>query len=201
MRLSALDKDTLIKIIKSQKKIVIAALVVLATFLCFLVFVYLPSKNTVKTIKKELASIERQIREIEGRINGKDKLSYVNIEALKNKASRLTNKFPSKEEESIKMLYDFARKSNIEIISLKPQPKTAFFSADNKEVRSDGKVLQTSYVFLQMKCLYKDLADYLTNLQKDLPAFMSVEKISISKDNYEVLRLNVELYLNLYLLS
>lgn len=201
MRLSALDKDTLIKIIKSQKKIVIAALVVLATFLCFLVFVYLPSKNTVKAIKKELAGIERQIREIEGRINGEDKLSYVNIEALKNKASRLTNKFPSKEEESIKMLYDFARKSNIEIISLKPQPKTTFFSADNKEVSSDGKVLQTSYVFLQMKCLYKDLADYLTNLEKDLPAFMSVEKISISKDNYEVLRLNVELYLNLYLLS
>jgi len=201
MRLSTLDKNTIIKIIKSQKKIVIAALAVLVTFLLFLLFVYLPSKNTVKVIKRELIDTERQIKEIEGRLSGKDKLSYINIESLKTKSSQLTNKFPSKEEESIKMLYEFARKLNIEIVSIKPQPKAVFSIEDNKEINSDGKTLQAAYVFLQMKCLYKDLVAYLEAIEKNLPAFMSVEKIRISKDNFEVLRLNIELYLNLYLLS
>lgn len=190
----------IIKFSPSQKKITIIGLAILLAFLVFWLFIYLPSKNTVKRIKSELISADNEIGEIEAAIS-EAKTADEGIRLLKQRYQELNNKFPPGEEDSLRMLSDFAKKLNIEITSIKPGgSKRPFLDEDNKNVEIEGKTCQIVSVSIEMSCLYKDLVEYLQTLKESLPAFMSIEKLKISKDKLLTKKLNITLDLNLYLL-
>lgn len=189
------------KISISQKKIIIITLIVIGAFISFLIFVYLPSKDSVKNLKAELTEIESAIKYIEEKVIGQGKTIEEGIQSLNARYQELNKRFPSKEEESLVMISEFARKLNIEIVSISPQPKVAFLSAGSP-ISIEGKTCQRFAVSIQMRCLYKDLVRYLEALKKDIPMFTTIEGLTISRDSStQTLRLNVSLGLSIYLLS
>lgn len=184
----------------SQKKIIIISLVVVLAFLFFLLFIYLPTKNTVLKIKSELFDKERQIQEIETMLGDAKSLDE-GIRLLKERHQRINKKFPQKEEEGIKILSDFARKLNIQILSIEPKPKQEFLDENNNKVTIEGMTCQSLLVSIEMSCLYKDLVRYIQVLKESLPAFFTIETLKINKDKSGTLRLNVKFDINLYILS
>ncbi len=164
----------------------------------FIFFIYLPSSNRVAQIKKELSTVESQISEIEATIS-QSKSMDEGISLLRERFRELNNKFPPKEQEAIKAISGLARKLNIEIISIRPQPKKDFFDENNNNVEIDGKTCQSIFVSIEMSCFYKDLVRYIHSLKEDLPAFVSIQNLLVNKSGTS--KLNVILDINLYLLS
>lgn len=189
------------KLSPSQKKIIIISLIIISVFLIFWLFIYLPSKNTVQRYKSELISIENQIKEIEVLI-GEAKSIDEGIRLLKARSQELNNRFPPGEEDSLKILSNIAKKMNIELISIRPQSKKEFVDADNRKVEIEGKTCSTILVSIEMKCYYKDLVKYVQILKESADfAFITFEKLQISKDKSGTPKLNITLDFNLYLLS
>jgi len=197
------------KMTLSQKKTIIQVIVFVLMLFAAWFFLYLPPNNSMKTVKSELLETEKQIEEIERMI---DKTTPINesLDLLRERHARLKGKFPEKEEESLRVLSDFARKFNIDVISTKPQAKKIVYRKDKEEpVKIKGKILQQVYVSIEMKCYYQDLVSYIEMLKNDLPAFMMVESVKIIKDKTKEknsgsaakFKLNVILNLSLYLLS
>jgi hypothetical protein len=183
----------------SQKKILSAGVIILGVFLIFFIFIYLPSKNAVHKIQAELSITEKQIKDIDA-IIGETKSIDQAIIVLKERLQYLNSKFPQKEEESIKMFADLAKKYNIEIKYIKPQPKKPVVDEDGKELKIGNKICQSIYVSLEMKCFYKDLVLYAHGLKEELPAFVSIENLEIIKDSSGLGKLDVTVDLNLYFL-
>lgn len=201
MRLNQL-KQALIKLITvSQKKIIIRGLIALLVFLILWVFVYSPSKNQVKAIKLKLLNIESEIKGIEAMAGGAT-IRGETIKSMRQRLQALKDKFPAEEEGALSMLSDFAQKLNIELISIKPQPKKIFLDEHGKEIVIEGRVPQTVFVSLRLRCSYEDLVKYIEVLRQDLPGFITVERLNISKDRSgKTARLDAVLNFNLYFLS
>lgn len=201
MRFSPLGNMQIRNLSPSQKKIIVISLIVISVFLTFWLFIYLPSKNTVRRIRSELINVETQIKEIEALI-GEAKSIDEGIRLLKAKSQELNNKFPQREEDSLKMFSDMAKKLNIELISIRPQPKKEFLDADDRKVEIGGGTCLTILVSMEMKCFYKDLVKYLQALKESSDmAFITFEKLQINKDKSGTPKLNITLDLKLYLLS
>jgi hypothetical protein len=56
-------------------------------------------------------------------------------------------------------------------------------------------------VILELNCFYKDLVQYLLELDSVLPAFVSVESLNIKKDDRLPGKIQATVNLNLYLLK
>ena len=169
-------------------------------FLIFWRFIYLPMKNDMIKKKIELSGVESQIKQIET-IFGKTSTEGESIRFLRERFQGLDNKFPTKEEAALKKLSDFAKKLNVEIISLKPNPKEMLTDENDSQIKIEGKTCQRVFLTLNMRCNYEDLVKYIESVKADLPAFVTIEKIKINKSKSERTRLNVVLEINLYLLS
>lgn len=166
----------------------------------FWFFLYLPSKNSLIKAKSELINVENQIREIEA-VNGNDRTLDVTINLLRKKYQELNKRFPEKEEDGLRIISDSARRLNIEVLSLKPQPKIAFLGADNKAITIEGKNCRRLLVLIEMDCGYKDLVKYIADLKGTLPVFVTIEKLRINKADPLGIKLNVLMEMDLYLLS
>ena len=99
------------------------------------------------------------------------------------------------------MLSNFAKMLNIELLSVKPQSKAVFVNDDGRPVEAEGKTCRVVPVSLGMRCSFRDLLRYLETVEKSLPAFVTVERLRVERDKTDVLKLNILLDLNLYLLS
>ena len=183
-----------------QKKILIISSVVFLAFLAFWLFIYSPGKNRIAKIKSELQNVQGQLRQTQEIIGGTENTGQ-NMQLLTERSQKLKNKFPEKEEESLRALSQLARKLNIEIISIKPRAKAAFLDEDNKKTEIEGKRCQCVFVSMEMSCFYKDLVKYIQALKEALPAFISVERLQIKKTGAVEPKLNIKLDINLYLLS
>ncbi|MFC1703885.1 type 4a pilus biogenesis protein PilO [Candidatus Omnitrophota bacterium] len=185
---------------KSQKKVFTVAAVLIVVFMLFVIFMYLPYVQSVKRSKAQLVTLEGLISKIE-QLGGKNIPLHVGIEAFQQKLQELDSKFPDKEEESLTNISRFARESNIEIASLKPQPKSVVLDESRQEVQLGGKVFRKVAVMLQLKCSYKNLVQFIEKLEQGLPALVSIERIDITKSSSGDTPLEVSLDLIVYLLS
>lgn len=172
----------------------------LAAFLIPWFLVYLPTKNAVSRAKKELTAAETQIRQIEAIVD-KAKSMEEGLTLLQGVFAKINNKFPRQEEESLAMLSDYARKLNIEVVSIKPSAKEFLFDEDGQKIGIEGRFCQSLPVSLELRCSYKDLVGYLEALKKEVTAYLSIEKLRINKDSLGPAKLSVILDINLYLLS
>lgn len=184
---------------QSQKKILAVGAIILGVFAIFFILIYIPSRNAFKKIQAELSLTEKQIKDIDS-IIGQTKSIDQAIIVLKDKLEYLNNKFPQKEEESIRMFSDLGKKYNIEIKHIKPQPKKPVVDEEGKELKISGRACQSILVSIEMRCLYKDLVLYAESLRKELPAFASIENLEIIKDSEGLGKLDVTVDLNLYFL-
>ncbi len=184
----------------SQRKIFILAILLGVVFFLVWIFIVIPRQITLSRMKEELKSIQNQILEIESIVPKDAKIDQV-IRAFDEEKQRLVSKFPNRDEEGIKMLSDYARKFNIEIVSLRSQTKVLFFDRDQKKVEIEGKNCYQVLVSIELKSQFKNLVQYLQDLKKTFPRYITLEKVKINKDFSSPNSLYVTVDLYLYLLT
>ena len=190
---------TKLAISQNQKKIIIMGGVIFLVFLLFWGFFYLPASREIKSLKSQLWGKQQQIQGIEALVAGSLNRNEA-ILLLKEKQKLLNNKFPQKEEESLRVISEAARKHNVEILSLEPGAKTEFLDATNAKVVVDSQVLTYLPVSIEVSCFYKNLVGYLLELRNSLPAFVSMTSINIKKEDLSSGKVRVSIGFNLYLL-
>lgn len=184
----------------NQKKIIIMGAVVFLIFLLFLIFLYLPASREIANLKQELIATEQQTQGIEMLLAGSQSRDEA-IRLLKEKQQYLSNKFPQKEEESLRLISEIARKMNINVTSLKPGPKAELLDEAGRQVVLEGKIANYLPISLELNCYYKDLIKYLAELKIAMPAFTSVNTLRIKKEDQSSGKIQVNVEFNLYLLS
>jgi hypothetical protein len=148
-----------------------------------------------------LAGIESQVHQIESGVVKSAKTLEEGLSLLEARYNKIESRFPSEEEESLKMLSGFARAFNMEIISIKPSPRKVLLDKDGKEVTVEGKICQVISVSVTMNCVYPQLVSYVEKIEKELPDFITIERMNIMRSSGGRAReLEVVLDLNLYLL-
>ncbi|MDD5565486.1 MAG: hypothetical protein PHG31_01125 [Candidatus Omnitrophica bacterium] len=182
-----------------KKKTIISQLTVVFVLLAFWLFIYLPRRNTAVKMKAELAVLNNQIKAIEGMM---DNAKTLDEGLLRLKAHyKEVNRFPSQEEETVRLISGYAHRLNIAVRSLKTQPRAALFSAQEQLSGAGGGQYQSIAVVVALSSSYAALVRYIQILQKSLPAFITIEKLQIAQDKNESKNLYSEMVLKLYLLS
>lgn len=189
-----------VDITQNQKYIIIMSAIGLFIFLLFWVFLYFPSSKEIASLKSELISTEQQIQGIEMLLAGAQGRNEA-IHLLKERQQYLNNKFPQKEEESLRLITEVARKMNIEVISLQPGTRSEFLDESGKQIVIDGKTANYLPINMEVVCFYKDMVGYLTELKSILPAFVSVISLNAKKNNQFSGKIRVTVGFNLYLLN
>lgn len=184
----------------NQKKIFIISLSVLFIFLLFWVFLFLPAGKQIAMLKNELISTEQQIQGIEIILAGSQSRDEA-IRLLKQKQQYLSNKFPQKEEESLRLIPEIARKMNINVISLQPGSKTEVLDDAGRQIIIENKVANYLPITLEVSCYFKDLVRYALELKATLPAFTSFNSLEIKKESQMAGKIRVNIEFNLYLLN
>ena len=188
------------KINPAQKRIVLISTAAILTFFIFWFLLYTPIKGGVGRLKKDLTDIDSQIKQIE-KVVDRHRTIDEEMKSLEERYAQISSKFPSKEEEALGMLSDFARKLDLSVLSVRSQPKMPFVDADKQKAEIDGKTCQKFLVTLEIKGSYKDFLAYLETIKELLPAYLTVERLQISKDLSGSPGLNINVDFNLYLLS
>ncbi len=188
-----------IDITLNQKKIIIISASGLFVFLLFWVFFYFPSSKEIANLKNELTLKQQQIQGIEMLLAGAQGRDEA-IHLLKQKQEYLSNKFPQKEEESLRLISEVARKMNIDVVSLQPGLRAEFLDESGKQVIIDAKTASYLPITMEVVCFYKDLAGYLMELKGALPAFVSVISVNVKKDDQPNGKVRAIAGFNLYLL-
>ncbi len=184
----------------SQKKILAFAAMTVVFLFLFILLVYLPGRSTTTRLKRELAQTRARVSELQAVVNvGRNIRQGINL--VKDKYTWIIRKFPGKEEESIQLLNELTQGLNVEIISINPQPKVPYFDEKNKPVFLDGRSLQSGEVSLALRCMYKDLMLYIQRLNDSLPGYIFADRIKISRDKENSLKLLVDMEFRLYLLK
>jgi hypothetical protein len=163
------------------------------------IFVYAVNNSALRTVKREFFVLNTQIKEITSTMEAFDGMEK-GIIALKEKSVRLHEKFPDQAQDSLAALSNFARRLNIDVVSMEPAGKSDFLY-NGKQLLVDGRICQVVRVNLNLKCGFRQLVRYLEGLNNAVPAFICTEKILLRKEGEILPRLNVELNLDLYLLT
>ncbi|MEI6831813.1 MAG: hypothetical protein WCK61_03805 [Candidatus Omnitrophota bacterium] len=189
-----------IDVTDNQKKIIIISLSVLFIFFLFWVFLFLPASKQITILKNELISVEQQIQGIEVLIAGSQSRDEA-IRLLKQRQQYLSNKFPQKEEESLRLIPEIARKMNINVISLQPGSRTELLDDAGKQIVIENKIANYLPITLEVSCYFKDLVRYALELKTALPAFTSINSLDISKEDRLTGKIRVNIEFNLYILD
>ena len=175
---------------KAQKNIFILSIVIIIFLLCFWVFIYLPQKNKLASIKKEIADIDAQIAQINRMSGGRD---LTEVATSYNAQLRdVSSVFSFSEGELIDNLSKEAKKLNIEINSIKPLERQAIKEKENLDI-------EELPVNMQLSCEFRDLANYLKVLRDSFPILVKVKKIDIQGAGEGKDILNVNLQISAYL--
>lgn len=190
----------IIDITQSQRKILVGIALGLLAFLIVWFGFYRPLHNKVCVLKSEVADAEQLVRQIEANI-GTSVFREEGFRQIKEKFDLLMKRFPSKEEDGIKMIYATARKIDIEIISLQPLPKENCGDESGQPVSVEGRTCAKIPLLVKIKGAYKDVTRFLEALKDSSSLFASVESVKLSKAEAGTAKVLVSLTLNLYLLS
>lgn len=183
-----------------EKKIIAIGAIIACGFLCFWLFVYMPTRRAAQAMKAKMVQARVKIQDVE-LIVGRGGEIRQTIDLLDETSRRLEAKFPSQEEVGLRALSDIARKFNITLESVKPEPKAFFLDDSARKTEIDGKVCQQTAVSVTFRCSFKELVRYLEALRNTAPIFVDMEKVKINKDTGGAAGLNVILDINLYSLS
>lgn len=187
------------QITENQKKIIILGGVVVFVFLLFWMFIFLPSSKEIRALKNELISTDQQIQAIEILLSGSQSRDEA-IRLLKQRQQYLSNKFPDKEEESLRLIPDYARKMNITVVALQPGSKTELLDHAGKQIMIEGKVAYFLPISLEVSCYFRDLVKYALELKAALPAFTSINNLDIKREEPLNGKIRATIQFDLYLL-
>lgn len=183
-----------------QKKILFIVGIVLAAFIIFLAFIYLPSRRELNKARKELKSAELELETIKT-LTGKDVPLEKAIVLLKERLDNLDKKFPEKEEIILRDLSALAAKMDIKLMSMRPTKKKAVESINGLPVNIKGCFVQEMQVSMDMQTSYKRLGEFFRVLKEEFPIYVRIDKLNMTKVNEKMPGLlNVNISLDTYLI-
>lgn len=182
-----------------QKTAALAAGMILF-LLGLLIFIDWPRQRELSRLRMEFQNVQANIQMTE-QIISQGRSMDEEITALLVRSRWIEGKFPSGEEGSLGRLSELARQNNVEIVSMRFEPKRPLLTAEHSQIEVGGKVCQSVLVSLELKSNFKNFVAYLEALKEFLPAYLTVERMEIRKGSVPEKILNVSLKVNLYLLS
>lgn len=189
-----------ITVTQAQKKIIFIALVMVLSFSLFLLLVYLPTKSRAERLRSELSDLEAQIKAAESYTLGA-RSPEEGVKLLKERYRYLDSKLPLNYAQALAMIPELARRLNIEVLSSNNTAPAQFIDKAGLRMEIEGRSCSLISVSMDLKCSYKDLVRYLDALKKVVPVFITVERLSVQRENQLSARLNVKLSLNIYFLT
>lgn len=186
----------MLRISPTQKRIIGVTTAVILAFVLAWGLVYLPARSKVGRLQTELNDLEDQIRQIEI-MSIEGKTISEGIKVLETKYRQINIKFPEKEEEGLGLISEFAQKQNLEVIAMTSQPKKSC----PLEAKVDGKSCYEVSVSIVMRGTYPNLVLYMETLKESLPAYVTFDRLGISKEGSGSALVNIKLDFRLYLLS
>ena len=192
---------TPIKILNEQNSTFLKSIGAVAAIFLIGIIIWQPLQKEETLLKTELTDIQNKIQRIEISTDQKNKTKEEIINVFKKKYGHIDEKFPPTEEESLNLLSVYAQELNLEVISVRSLPKKPFVDQDQQKVGSGAKFCQEISVSMELKGSHQGLVQYLETIKELLPAYVTVERLKIHKDIPAEPKLNIQLELNLYLLS
>jgi Tfp pilus assembly protein PilO len=188
-----------IVITKGQKNILLITAIAVVLIAGFRLFVYRPTKNTVRKLKTELAAVQYKINAIEA-VVGQNKSLEEGVVLLQERLNELDKKFPDNERETLRMISKLAYKHGLNVTSIKPQSKSLFTDKNNSPVTVEDKVYETMSISMVAHAPYVKLGKFLEAIRRDIAHLLSVKRLTLAKKakQYE---LNADIELVLYLLT
>ena len=184
-----------------NKKILIITAVCIVVIAVFWAFIYFPASNRLKAVKAELDSLKREISDIESSPGEKTGDIARMVESLQRDFKQINRKFPAQEEDALKLLSSAANRLKIEIAYIRPQQKKPTVNPQGGPVLIDGSQCCSMAIAMEMTGLYKDIGEYLKWLREDFPPLITIEDISITRDETRMPQLKVKMELVLYALG
>ena len=178
-------------ITKEQKKIIYIGLTVVFIFLLFWTFIYLPGTRKAASVKRELAVIEAQIRDIAEITKGRE-ISEV-VKDLGIGLDKFMSQLPAQDEVVIYNLSKWAAELNIEIKNIVFSEKQ-LLKYENKEFGIDELPIS-----MDLACEFNALGEYLNVLRRDFPVLVRVRKLNIVGKGKLQPILDVNLQISAYL--
>lgn len=182
-----------------KARIILVIAVFSILFLAFWLLFYLPAKSKMSRLKADLLLVQSQIRQIEVTATEGKSLEE-GIKLLTERYRQAEERFPKKEEDSLRTLSNLARKLNITITSTRLQPKVLLLNENQQKMELEGRNCYKFVVTIEMKSAFKDLVRYMELLKESLPAYFTIDRLKIDKASAEAPFLNVALDVSLYLL-
>lgn len=179
-----------------QKITIVTIGIVILIFYLFITFVYNPEKKQLNDIKQEYIAAKAQVEEF-NRMVGEGKQIGDVISAFNNKMDVFDSRFPEKEEVMLREISGACEKAGITVSSIVPQKKR-----DLQLVSIKHSIVQEMPISISLTASYKKLGELLRILRDDLPVFVRVDNVSMSKSGGpQSSLLNVSLNMNTYLIS
>lgn len=183
-----------------QIKIFIVAAAMMITFYIIWNYVYIPVKKDFKKNSEELVSVSQRVKAVEGFIP-MGETTGEQIKKMKADLEALTKKLPTDEEESLNMFTEFMRQLDIRVESTNISNRKFLLDDQNTKMIVDGQNVEILLITFRLKSDYEGVVRLITQMRESIPAFVSVERVTIDAAREENEKLSVILDVNMYLLA
>jgi len=175
-------------------------LILFGVFIGLIVAVYIPRRNHFQNIKKDLAAVKKDIHYVEttAMSAGSWDEGVLRLTMIDRNFAAM---FPVKEEEGLSRFEQKAQSFSIEILSTQARPRQAVEFTAGEDLVIDGKLCQKVLLSVNMRAKYNDLVRFLDDLKKPDNTFVTIERVTINKQDAADEPLYVVLDLQFYLIG
>jgi Tfp pilus assembly protein PilO len=176
-----------------QKKIMIAAAIIIFSFFIVWGFIYVPQRNEFLRIKRTITATEDEITEIMKIASGKD-LAFA-IGELRGGLAAVKARLPVSEQVVVSYLSNQAEKYHLEMKSVVYANRRM---VENSIANTDIEELP---VTMQVSGEYRSLGEFLSALEKSSELLVSLRQLDVKSNGPGRVDLDISLQLSTYLLK
>ncbi|HOX55157.1 MAG: hypothetical protein PHI86_06705 [Candidatus Omnitrophica bacterium] len=180
-----------IKITKEQKKILYVSVIVLVSFVLYVILIHRPQGSRLLEIRRDLAGTENQIADILSLAKGNE--LTVAVKKLKTDLDKAYSQFPQGEEKVIRRLSDEASRLKIKVKNI----TSSGVKTIDEEI--GGRNIEELFISMNLSCEYRQLGDYLNVLINNFPILIKVSQLEIKGAGEGASELDVDLKLSAFL--
>ncbi len=182
-----------------QNRISIIGIVAVAALLLFVLFVFIPKHRAVRKLNAEIKGIDKQIAATEEMAGDIRSLGII-IADMQREVESFEKRLPATEKISavLSECSNIARDCSVEVVSIISEDPKPFLDDKGAEFIFGEEVLNNLQVSFKLRGTYKNLAEYIRNIDESLSILATFDEIEIEKnDDIEPL-LDAQLVLSVY---
>lgn len=178
-----------------QQKILTIAIIGFGIIAILWIFIYIPQRKQLRALQQELSTIEDRIKSITPS-SSQGELAFAVADLQKN-LKQSQDLFITNERQLITVLSNAATHKNVNVTSIKPQPKTPLQGVDAAE----GYACQEVPMSLTLTGEYRNIGEYIQALDHEVPIIITVRRLSIAGKGEGTYVLDAMLDVSAYLLQ